>query len=347
MAHDIIEEATRLGMQWKTYSPFLFCAHHDDFYPKGDENMAPVASLAGRHIGQDFDPKLPWRMYHGDKVPGFPAHPHRGFETITLVRNGFVDHADSLGASARFGDGDVQWMTAGQGVVHSEMFPLVHQDKDNYTELFQVWLNLPKRSKMSPAHFQMIWRDKLAHSVHIDANGKRTNAVHIAGGPIFEGSELSQNSTTPPPDSWASAPEANVRIVTLKSQAGAQFELPPAPQGVTRALYFFVGSTITVNGREIPVNVGMKLDATRTATIAVGDKDAEFLLMEGAPILEPVVQQGPFVMNSEGEIRQTMLDYQRTRFGGWPWPSPAHVHPRARGRFANYGDGRIEYPEDS
>ena len=86
--------------------------------------MGPAASLAGRDIGMDFEGKDGWRMYHGDVVPGFPRHPHRGFETVTLVRRGFIDHSDSLGATARFGRGDVQWMTAGRGIVHAEMFPL-------------------------------------------------------------------------------------------------------------------------------------------------------------------------------------------------------------------------------
>ena len=87
--------------------------------------MGPAASLAGRDIGQDFSRKDGWSMYHGDTVPGFPAHPHRGFETVTIVRKGLIDHSDSLGATARFGQGDVQWLTAGSGIVHSEMFPLL------------------------------------------------------------------------------------------------------------------------------------------------------------------------------------------------------------------------------
>ena len=117
-----------LGFPWVTADPFLFCAHHDDAYPAADGRMGPRASLAGRDIGQDFSRKDGWSMYHGETVPGFPAHPHRGFETVTIVRQGLIDHSDSLGAAARFGQGDVQWLTAGRGIMHAEMFPLLHED---------------------------------------------------------------------------------------------------------------------------------------------------------------------------------------------------------------------------
>ena len=136
-----------LGMPWATIDPFLFCVYHDDAYPKGNAQLGPDASLAGRDIGQDFAGKDGWRMYHGDTVPGFPSHPHRGFETVTIVRKGLIDHSDSLGATARFGGGDVQWLTAGRGIVHSEMFPLLKRDESNPLELFQIWLNLPAATR--------------------------------------------------------------------------------------------------------------------------------------------------------------------------------------------------------
>ncbi len=85
-----------LGFTWDTVDPFLFCVHHNDDYPQANEQMGPAASLAGRDIGQDFAGKDGFRMYHGDVVPGFQNHPHRGFETVTIVRRGFVDHSDSL-----------------------------------------------------------------------------------------------------------------------------------------------------------------------------------------------------------------------------------------------------------
>src|SRR5262249_54156036 len=139
-----------LGFQWPTVDPFLFCVHHDDAYPAGNEQLGPAASLAGRQMGQDFEPRDGWRMYHGQVVPGVPQHPHRGFETVTIVRRGLIDHSDSLGATARFGRGDVQWLTAGRGIVHAEMFPLLDRAQPNPLELFQIWLNLPRTDKMVP-----------------------------------------------------------------------------------------------------------------------------------------------------------------------------------------------------
>jgi hypothetical protein len=164
MPHPILQ-IRPLGLPWETLDPFLFCVHHDDAYPKGDGRFGPAASLAGRQIGSDFAGLDGWRMYHGERVPGFPAHPHRGFETVTIVRRGLVDHADSLGAAARFGGGDVQWLTAGDGIVHSEMFPLLDTAGPNPLELFQIWLNLPAASKRAAPHFTMLWAEDLPRRV--------------------------------------------------------------------------------------------------------------------------------------------------------------------------------------
>src|SRR5205085_10083075 len=161
-----------LGFPWATIDPFLFCAWHEDAYPQGNGRLGPKASLAGREIGSDFSRKDGWSMYHGDSVPGFPAHPHRGFETVTIVRKGLIDHSDSLGATARFGEGDVQWVTAGEGLVHSEMFPLLDTQQDNPLELFQIWLNLPRRSKMAEPHFTMLWNEQVPRLVLADSEGR-------------------------------------------------------------------------------------------------------------------------------------------------------------------------------
>ncbi|HEY2901000.1 MAG TPA: pirin family protein, partial [Polyangia bacterium] len=148
MSDDVVLKVKPLGFPWETLDPFLFCAYHDDHYPVGNGRMGPAASLAGRNLGMDFEGLDGWRMYHGQTIPGFPQHPHRGFETVTIARQGVIDHSDSLGATARYGRGDVQWLTAGKGIVHAEMFPLLDDGRPNPLELFQIWLNLPARDKM-------------------------------------------------------------------------------------------------------------------------------------------------------------------------------------------------------
>ena len=131
---------SNLSFPWQTVDPFLFCVYHLDNYPPGDGQLAPRASLEGRNIGSDFSGKDGWSMYHGQRIPGFPQHPHRGFETLTVTLTGLIDHSDSLGATARFGEGDAQWMTAGRGIVHAEMFPLLNTEQPNRNEFFQIWL---------------------------------------------------------------------------------------------------------------------------------------------------------------------------------------------------------------
>jgi hypothetical protein len=167
--------AQALGFQWPVLDPFLFCVYHDDHYPRGNADLGPDASLAGRNLGQDFEGIDGWRMYHGRSVPGFPSHPHRGFETVTIVREGLIDHSDSLGATARFGGGDVQWLTAGRGIVHAEMFPLLRPDAPNRLELFQIWLNLPGSQKMVAPHFTMFWSEKIPRHRATDAAGRATS----------------------------------------------------------------------------------------------------------------------------------------------------------------------------
>ncbi len=325
-----------MGFQWETQDPFLFCVHHEDKFPKGNDLMGPSTALSGRQLGDDFIIKDGFRMYHGRQVPGFPGHPHRGFETITVVREGFVDHADSLGAAGRYGQGDVQWMTAGKGVQHSEMFPLLSKEKDNPMELFQIWLNLPAKSKMVDPHFKMLWADSIPKVVLTDISGKTTTVEVIAG--LWSDKKAPQ----PPPNSWASNPTNEVAIFNIRIQAGAQFTMPKASAGVNRSLYFYTGETILVNGDAIPAyhSFGVKSDVA--LTIKNGNKEGRILVLQGKPIGEPVMQYGPFVMNTKEEIHKAFDDYHKTQFGGWPWPKTAQVHDRNAGRFALHADGKKE-----
>lgn len=304
--------------------------------------MAPNASLVGRQIGQDFSGKDGWSMYHGQTVPGFPSHPHRGFETVTIVRKGLIDHSDSLGATARFGGGDTQWLTAGGGIVHSEMFPLMDETKANPLELFQIWLNLPAKSKMVPAHFTMLWNEKIARHTATDVNGKTTEIAVIAGSLM---DSVGAKALPPPPDSWASQAESDLAILTLKLSAGARWTLPKATGlGTKRQLYCFKGGKVTVAEQAVGYVMAELRGDTEAEIFNGGNEEAEFLLLQARPIGEPVAQYGPFVMNTQAEIRQAINDYQRTQFGGWPYKDSAPVHGGDPARFALRLNGKVERP---
>jgi len=329
MADSPIIATVPLAFQWPTLDPFLFCVHHDDAYPAGNDKLGPAASLEGREIGMDFQPKDGWRMYHGDVVPGFPQHPHRGFETVTIVRRGLIDHSDSLGATARFGRGDVQWLTAGKGISHCEMFPLVDASAPNPVELFQIWLNLPSRDKLVAPHFTMLWESNIPR---IEAPGV---LVRVVAGKLGE-----TTPPSPPPSSWASRTDSDLAIWTIKLDAGAQWTLPAAQPGTNRILYVFHGKA-KIADRDIAAPTGVQVKPEAAIAIAATEP-TEILVLQGKPIGEPVAQHGPFVMNTRQEIQQAFADYQATRFGGWPWPSDDPVHPREEGRFAKHADGKIE-----
>ena len=325
-----------LGFMWPTSDPFLFCVHHQDFYPRGNDQCGPDASLKGRNLGQDFTIRDGWRMYHGETIPGFPAHPHRGFETVTIVLNGLVDHSDSHGAAGRYGNGDVQWMTAGSGLQHSEMFPLLKKDEENPLELFQVWLNLPRRKKFAAPHFTMLWADTIPIVKQADDAGKKTEIRVIAG--------TTGDTTAPPPapDSWAADPANEVAIWIIKMEPRAKWQIPVASPEARRTLYYYKGPEIRIAGREISPYQAVELLPDMEVIVENGNEDAYFLLLQGIPIAEPVVQYGPFVMNTQAEIHQAFTDFRRTQFGGWPWPRYDNIHPRSEGRFARYADGRTE-----
>ena len=333
MSTDPILGIAPLAFPWQTKDPFLVCVHHVDLYPQGNDRLGPAASLAGRNIGQDFAGKDGWRMYHGDTVPGFPQHPHRGFETVTFVREGFIDHSDSLGATARFGRGDVQWLTAGAGIVHSEMFPLLKPDAGNRLELFQIWVNLPARSKFAAPYFTMFWdRDVPRH--------RPAAGVEVT---VIAGALAGAEPPAPPPDSWAANPDAELAIWLITLDQGASWALPPVKDARTvRTLYFFQGPMLAVAGRALTKSAAIEVAHDQPLTLAAPEGKVEVLLMQGRPIGEPVAQYGPFVMNTRAELEQAFNDFRRTQFGGWPFPANDPVHSRDRGRFALHADGRVE-----
>jgi len=344
MTSRVVQQTFALGRApYRTFDPFLFFANHDDNFPAGDERMAvPRAQLSGRHIGSDFSGKDGFSMYHGENgVPGFPVHPHRGFETITVTRKGLIDHSDSLKCTARYGHGDTQWMTAGAGIQHSEMFPLINRDTDNHATFYQLWINLPRRSKMCPPSFVMLWHEKTPVVELADANGVVTTVKVIAGA-LAGATPLS-----PPPHSYASQPDGDVAVWQVKIPAGGIVTLPPAVFGAAtnRALYFIGGKTLRV-GTADAVNVltGVKVDAAQPLVLEAVGADADVLILQGKPIGEPVAQHGPFVMNTSEELQQTFSDFQRTHFGGWEWGTSSPTHARDVGRHCVHPDGRKEFP---
>jgi redox-sensitive bicupin YhaK (pirin superfamily) len=303
MSNTTIKAIHKLGAQWPTQDPFMFCAHHLDNYPGGNDKLGPNVSLTGRNIGQDFAGIDGWNMYHGDVVPGFPAHPHCGFETITIVTQGMADHSDSLGGKGRFGEGDVQWLTSGKGVQHAEMFPLLKEDANPF-ELFQIWLNLPRKSKKVEAHYKMLWAEDIPVIEVNDTAGKKTIIDLVAG--HYDGKE----ALSPTPDSWA-ADEANeVQIWKIKMEAGATFSIPKSKGDVNRSLFFYNGSSADIAGEHTKSGKGLDVVSTVDLEIVNGAETGYFVLLQGKSIGEPVVHHGPFVANSNEEINAAMMEFR-------------------------------------
>lgn len=328
-----VRQIVPLGVQWPTLDPFLFCVHHRDDYPAADARQGPAADLTGRTLGQDFDGIDGWNMYHGQVVPGFPAHPHRGFETVTYVRNGLVDHADSLGAAARYGRGDTQWMTAGSGIVHAEMFPLLDRDLPNPLELFQIWINLPAANKMVEPHFSMFWDRDIPRHVH--------DGVEVT---VIAGRLADRHPPPPPPASWASHDDADVAIWHIALDPGASWTAPPTEPTTNRVFYVFDGTDVRVDDATVSASTGVVVDATKPVALAA-DGHAEILMLQGRPIGEPVARYGPFVMNTRADIEQAFADYRHTGFGGWPWDRDDPVHGLDGARFARHADHTEDRPD--
>jgi redox-sensitive bicupin YhaK (pirin superfamily) len=250
-----------------------------------------------------------------------------------------VDHTDSLGLTARYGAGDTQWMTAGAGIQHCEMFPLLHKQRGNPLDLFQIWINLPAVSKMCPPAFAMHWAESSPSALALCGGVK----VRLVAGTL-EGRQASP----PPPNSWAAQPEHDVMIAVLSVPAGATVTVPPAQKAAaTRVLYAVGGSVVKVgDAGEEALKKGFcaKVQAAVPLTLTAADVDAEVLLLQGVPIGEPVAQHGPFVMNTAEEISQAFADFRRTRFGGWTWPREDFAHGRDTPRHCVHPDGRKEMP---
>lgn len=326
----MIELKEPLEFVWNTEDPFLFCVHHQDNFPPGNGQLGPIENIEDRHLGNDFEMNNAWRMYHGKKVPGFPRHPHRGFETVTVTLDGYVDHFDSSGAKGRYGNGDVQWMTAGKGMEHCEMFPLLNEESNNPLHLFQIWLNLPGKSKMVAPYYQMLWQEDIPV---IAIGGAR---ISVITGKFHQ--TINRIAAT---DSWAYKHRVDILLIEMQEQS--HFTLPEIPEDWHRNLYFYEGNTLAMDDQVVEAGYRYKL-SNHEMTFASKKGAGKLLLLQGMPIEEPVAKSGPFVMNTEEELKQAYLDYKANLFGHWPWTSQEPTNEKHSGRFASFPDGTILYP---
>jgi redox-sensitive bicupin YhaK (pirin superfamily) len=217
------------------------------------------------------------------------------------------------------------------------MFPLLNQDGPNPLELFQIWLNLPAKHKMADAYFTMFWDADIPRHRFKDANGRAVEVTIIAG--ALDG----VLPLAPPPQSWAADASSDIAIWSIAMEAGSTWTIPAARSDRTvRVLHQFAGSGLRVAGRDVPGPAAIQVRADRPMTVEASRGAVEILLLQGRPIGEPVAQYGPFVMNTRAELEQAFADFERTQFGGWPWPDNAPVFPQSEGRFARHADGRVE-----
>jgi quercetin 2,3-dioxygenase len=263
----------------------------------------PVRSLFSYHShGAHLSPFLlldyagPARFEPSDRARGVGEHPHRGFETVTIVYQGEVAHRDSTGAGGTIGPGDVQWMTAASGVLHDEFHSPEFTRNGGTLEMVQLWVNLPARDKMSAPGYQHLAQADIPEvPLANDAGRLRV----IAGD--YDGRRGAAKTFTP----------VDVWDVRLRAGHDAAFALQ---RGRTAAMVVLRGD-VTVNGEAASGPRLVVLEREGEEVLVEATSDATLLILSGEPLQEPVVGHGPFVMNSEREIHQAMLDFSRGRFG--------------------------------
>jgi redox-sensitive bicupin YhaK (pirin superfamily) len=267
----------------------------------------PVRTIFAYDNAAPFSPFLlmdyagPYQFPPAEQRRGVGEHPHRGFETVTIVYSGEVDHRDSGGGGGRIGPGDVQWMTAGSGVVHEEMHSPEYTRSGGAFEAIQLWVNLPKRLKMTAPRYQTLRAADIPVVSLPDGAG---SARVIAG--EFGGAKGPAQTFTP----------MGVWEIGLKAGRGATV---PVAAGDDNVSLFVLRGEVRINGRTAAKHAEFVQFASGGEAIRLDtDSDALVLILSGEPIDEPVFGYGPFVMNNEAEIRKAIADYQSGRMGHLP-----------------------------
>jgi redox-sensitive bicupin YhaK (pirin superfamily) len=265
----------------------------------------PVRSLfgydgLGRHLSPFLllDHAAPMHFEPAARPRGVGPHPHRGFETVTIVLQGELEHRDSTGAGGRIGPGDVQWMTAGGGILHEEFHSREFTSRGGTIEMVQLWVNLPARDKLTPPQYQTLLSDHIPVVALADGAG----SVRVIAGDL-DGQRGPARTFTP------------MQVWDMRIAQGATARLR-AHAGHTLALVALRG-TIEVNGAAVAREGELvHLDRAGTDVQIEANGDVRVLWLAGEPIDEPIVGYGPFVMNTEAQIRQAVDDYNAGRFGG-------------------------------
>ncbi|MEX2366199.1 MAG: pirin family protein [Pseudohongiellaceae bacterium] len=261
--------------------------------PTQDGDGVKIFRVAGRQFSEDLDPFLLVDELRSDDskdyIGGFPPHPHRGFETLTYMKDGLVRHRDHMGNEGVIGPGDLQWMTAGRGVIHSEM----PEQQDGLFHGFQLWLNLPAAEKMKPAAYRDI---RSSDTPKVTSSGG-VQVTSIAGKVEIDGQALNgpiQGLSTRPV------------YLDLDMPADSSIEIT-VPDDIRLLFYVYDGQ---VNDLAAPA-LGVLEDWGSLVGFQAGNSRTRLLVFGGRPLHEPIVQHGPFVMNTHEQINQAVQDYQK------------------------------------
>lgn len=264
----------------------------------------PVRTIfSAQSLGSAVSPFLlldyagPAEFPPSDKPRGVGPHPHRGFETVTIVYAGEVEHRDSTGGGGRIGPGGVQWMTAASGLVHEEMHGREFTKFGGTLEMIQLWVNLPAKDKNGPPHYQSISIAEIPEVPLPEGAGMArviAGRLNAMGGPA--------RTFTP----------VNLWDVRLSAKSNAEFSVPDGHN----TLVFVLKGEIELAGGDMVSEAGLALfDRRGDSIILTARDDTKLLIMDGEPINEPIVSHGPFVMNSETEIQRAIDDYRNGRMG--------------------------------
>jgi redox-sensitive bicupin YhaK (pirin superfamily) len=264
--------------------------------PTSDGDGVKLTRVIGGENLSRFDPFLMLDEFGSDKaadyIGGFPSHPHRGFETVTYMLDGSLEHKDHMGNIGKLDSGDVQWMNAGSGVIHSEM----PQQEEGLMRGFQLWLNLPGAEKMKPPTYQDLKADSIP-VYEIDEVKIKAIAGELVSGPVKLQGAVSGLTTDP-------------AYLDIGFKAGQSLTLD-VPLGYTALVYVYEGS-VSLAGSDYLLRKGRLARLSKEGLLGLNASvDSRVLVMTGKPIGEPVVQHGPFVMNKVEEIQQAIRDYNQ------------------------------------